>query len=102
MSQAISVINRKQSSIIANLRPVMTALGKFPSRIIPSLTRRSYQHLPKPDRALNLTELIAPITNDMKAVDAVIRQRLDSDVVLIRTIGDYIVGAGGKRMRPAM
>jgi octaprenyl-diphosphate synthase len=38
----------------------------------------------------------------MKAVDAVIRARLDSDVVLIRTIGDYIVGAGGKRMRPAM
>lgn len=38
----------------------------------------------------------------MKAVDAVIRARLDSEVVLIRTIGDYIVGAGGKRMRPAM
>jgi octaprenyl-diphosphate synthase len=51
---------------------------------------------------LNLPELIAPIEDDMKAVDAVIRARLDSDVVLIRTIGDYIVGAGGKRMRPAM
>ena len=51
---------------------------------------------------MNLSDLIAPITDDMKAVDAVIRQRLDSDVVLIRTIGDYIVGAGGKRMRPAL
>ncbi len=38
----------------------------------------------------------------MKSVDAVIRARLDSEVVLIRTIGDYIVGAGGKRMRPAL
>src|SRR5690625_4991650 len=38
----------------------------------------------------------------MKALDAVIRARLDSEVVLIRTIGEYIVGAGGKRMRPAM
>ena len=38
----------------------------------------------------------------MQAVDAVIRARLDSEVVLIRTIGDYIVGAGGKRMRPAV
>jgi len=38
----------------------------------------------------------------MKAVDEVIRQRLNSDVVLIRTIGDYIIGAGGKRMRPAL
>ena len=51
---------------------------------------------------MNLPELISPIADDMKAVDAVIRARLNSDVVLIRTIGDYIVGAGGKRMRPAM
>ncbi len=51
---------------------------------------------------MNLAELMAPIADDMKAVDAVIRARLNSDVVLIRTIGDYIVGAGGKRMRPAL
>ena len=38
----------------------------------------------------------------MKAVDAAIRKRLDSDVVLIRTIGDYIIGSGGKRLRPAL
>jgi octaprenyl-diphosphate synthase len=38
----------------------------------------------------------------MKAVDEVIRARLNSDVVLIRTVGDYIIGAGGKRMRPAL
>jgi len=38
----------------------------------------------------------------MARVDAVIRARLNSDVVLIRTIGDYIIGAGGKRMRPAI
>jgi octaprenyl-diphosphate synthase len=51
---------------------------------------------------LNFSELFAPIVSDMQAVDAVIRARLDSEVVLIRTIGDYIVGAGGKRMRPAV
>jgi len=49
-----------------------------------------------------LSELLAPIADDMKSVDAVIRQRLDSDVVLIRTIGDYIVGSGGKRLRPVL
>src|SRR5690625_5836220 len=38
----------------------------------------------------------------MKALDAVIRERLDSEVVLIRTIGEYIVSAGGKRVRPAV
>lgn len=51
---------------------------------------------------MKLPDLLAPIAQDMNRVDAVIRERLDSEVVLIRTIGDYIVGAGGKRMRPAL
>ena len=51
---------------------------------------------------LNIAELFTPIAQDMKAVDAVIRDRLNSEVVLIRTVGDYIIQAGGKRMRPAM
>jgi octaprenyl-diphosphate synthase len=49
-----------------------------------------------------LSELLLPIAPDMRAVDSVIRKRLDSEVVLIRTIGDYIIGAGGKRLRPAL
>ncbi len=51
---------------------------------------------------MNLPEIIRPINDDMRAVDGVIRNKLDSDVVLIRTIGEYIIGAGGKRMRPAL
>ena len=38
----------------------------------------------------------------MAAVDRIIRDRLKSDVVLIGTIADYIIGAGGKRLRPAV
>ncbi len=38
----------------------------------------------------------------MDAVDAVIRQRLASDVVLINQISSYIIGSGGKRLRPAL
>jgi octaprenyl-diphosphate synthase len=38
----------------------------------------------------------------MRAVDAVIRDRLHSDVVLIRQVAEYIIGAGGKRLRPAL
>jgi len=49
-----------------------------------------------------LPEILAPATSDMAALDAVIRTRLDSDVALIRTIADYIIGAGGKRLRPAI
>ncbi|AZG10493.1 octaprenyl diphosphate synthase [Pigmentiphaga sp. H8] len=51
---------------------------------------------------MSLPTLFAPIADDMQRVDAVIRARLDSDVPLIRTIADYIIGAGGKRMRPAL
>ncbi len=50
----------------------------------------------------SLEAIRAPIAADLEQVDAVIRRRLDSDVVLIRTIAQYIVGGGGKRLRPAL
>lgn len=37
---------------------------------------------------------------DLNAVDRVIRQRLHSDVPLIRQVSEYIVQSGGKRLRP--
>ena len=39
---------------------------------------------------------------DMAAVDTVLRGALDSDVVLIRQVAEYIIGSGGKRLRPAL
>jgi len=42
------------------------------------------------------------IAADMRAVDDVIRARLQSDVVLIRQVAEYIIGGGGKRLRPAL
>ena len=51
---------------------------------------------------MQLESLYALIADDMKAVDAVIRRRLRSDVVLINRVAEYIVAAGGKRMRPAL
>src|SRR2546426_6509081 len=38
----------------------------------------------------------------MLAVDAMIRRRLESDVVLVRQIAEYIIAGGGKRLRPAL
>ena len=51
---------------------------------------------------LDLKALLSPIAEDMKRVDAIIRQRLTSEVALINQIGAHIVSAGGKRMRPAL
>ena len=42
------------------------------------------------------------ISADMLAVDAVIRRRLSSDVALVSQVAEYIVGSGGKRLRPAL
>src|SRR5512142_2291936 len=39
---------------------------------------------------------------DMKSVDALIRARLASDVVLINQIAEHIIGGGGKRLRPML
>ncbi len=38
----------------------------------------------------------------MQAVDATIRSSLQSKVALINTIGEHIIGGGGKRLRPAL
>ncbi|MBK7353159.1 MAG: octaprenyl diphosphate synthase [Nitrosomonas sp.] len=42
------------------------------------------------------------IAQDMSAVDEVIRQKLYSQVALIRQISEYIINNGGKRLRPAL
>ncbi|MDR0234603.1 MAG: octaprenyl diphosphate synthase [Zoogloeaceae bacterium] len=51
---------------------------------------------------MSLQQLYALIGEDMKAVDAVIRQRFCSDVALIRQVAEYIIAGGGKRLRPAL
>ncbi len=45
---------------------------------------------------------LAVISADMQAVDATIRAQLHSDVPLVSQIADYIISAGGKRIRPAL
>ncbi|MBW8901531.1 MAG: polyprenyl synthetase family protein, partial [Massilia sp.] len=38
----------------------------------------------------------------MEAVNSVIRQRLQSEVALVNQIAEYIISAGGKRIRPVL
>ncbi|QRM18850.1 octaprenyl diphosphate synthase [Dechloromonas sp. TW-R-39-2] len=51
---------------------------------------------------MTLEQLYALIGPDMKSVDAVIRDRLHSDVALVSQVSEYIINSGGKRMRPAL
>ncbi|MFO7189214.1 MAG: octaprenyl diphosphate synthase [Pseudomonadota bacterium] len=50
----------------------------------------------------SLDPIRALLADDMRAVDAVIRRRLASDVVLISQVAEYIINAGGKRLRPVV
>ena len=51
---------------------------------------------------LPLADLNALIEPDMRAVDVVVRARLHSEVALVRQVAEYIISAGGKRLRPAL
>lgn len=51
---------------------------------------------------MDLEAIRALISDDLQAVDDLIRERLQSDVVLINQLGQYIVNNGGKRMRPLL
>ena len=42
------------------------------------------------------------VADDMTRVNALIRARLASDVVLVNQIAEHIVGGGGKRLRPML
>src|SRR6185437_1292097 len=44
----------------------------------------------------------APVAEEMIEVDAVIQRRLASDVALVDQIANYIISAGGKRIRPML
>lgn len=53
---------------------------------------------PLPD----LTAIQALAADDMAGIDALIRRRLASDVVLINQVAEHIISAGGKRLRPML
>lgn len=51
---------------------------------------------------MSSTSALAIIANDMAEVDRVIARRLASDVPLVSQVAQYIISAGGKRVRPAL
>ncbi len=53
-------------------------------------------------QALAFADIQTLVRDDMAAMDALIRTRLTSNVLLISQIGEHIVGAGGKRLRPRL
>jgi octaprenyl-diphosphate synthase len=51
---------------------------------------------------MTFLSMLAPVADDMRRLDRLIGERLESDVPLVRQVAEYIVAAGGKRLRPAL
>jgi octaprenyl-diphosphate synthase len=51
---------------------------------------------------MSFVTMLAPVAHDLRRVDALIGERLDSDVALVREVARYIIASGGKRLRPAL
>jgi octaprenyl-diphosphate synthase len=49
---------------------------------------------------MQLEQIRQPVANELRRLDEVIVARLASDVVLVNQVSQYIIGAGGKRLRP--
>lgn len=53
-------------------------------------------------QSLAFVDVQALVRDDMLHVDALIRRRLGSDVMLVNQVAEHIVAAGGKRLRPML
>ncbi len=61
------------------------------------------QQLDSPKASLmDIKTILMPIEKDMLTLDEVIEKSLRSDVALINQISQYLIQAGGKRIRPAL
>ncbi|HWJ06144.1 MAG TPA: octaprenyl diphosphate synthase [Steroidobacteraceae bacterium] len=49
---------------------------------------------------MQLEEIRTLVKDDLESVDQTIVDRLSSDVVLVNQVSQYIIGGGGKRLRP--
>ena len=58
--------------------------------------------LTEPDPVFDLEAIRALVTDDLKAVDQLIQDKLHSDVVLVNQVSSYIIHSGGKRLRPLL
>jgi len=56
----------------------------------------------EPPKLPTPVDSLALVADDMVRVDTLIRERLASDVALINRLGAYIIGNGGKRLRPQL
>ena len=66
----------------------------------PATLNSEVESLVRNDPHQRLDEIASHVESDLNAVNEEILSRLESDVALINQMGSYIIGGGGKRLRP--
>ena len=56
----------------------------------------------EPSPTTSPSQALSLIAADMQGVDALIAQRLSTSVPLVGDVSQYIIAAGGKRLRPQL
>ena len=51
-------------------------------------------------KLVSLSEITSPVSEDLISVERHIVEQLSSDVKIIKTMGEYLISAGGKKLRP--
>jgi octaprenyl-diphosphate synthase len=51
---------------------------------------------------MDYPEISQLVADDMQSANALILQKLHSEVVLVNQLGQYIISSGGKRIRPML
>ncbi len=74
--------------------------GPYNARIMPTATPQTAPAQTHPAFALAAIQKLA--AEDMRGVNALIRNRLTSEVALINQIAEHIITGGGKRLRPIL
>lgn len=68
-----------------------------------SLSQNAFQHhicTPTTNEPPSFEGIMAPVKNEFEAVNRIILDQLHTNVPFVRTVGEYLIKNGGKRLRP--
>ena len=66
------------------------------------MDQHGVQAVTAPTQATDIQHVFDLCAGEVSSIDSLIRESLESNVVLIRQIAEYIIGSGGKRLRPLL
>src|SRR5688572_25636017 len=103
----LSMLWRKRLSVSSGMRPLLLGPRRYASLAFAAATRQSpamsatiHRLGQKPEPSLE--PMLQLVAHDLNLVNAVILDRMQSDIPLIPELAGHLIAGGGKRMRPML